>query len=236
MIATLITATVLATTVTGGLGSAEAWWSCPRALTQLPDHIRRWIPESLRALSVADCRPGRPEAADPRSPEPPARVHRPAATRPPVPGPRPGATPETPGRKEPASKKPALREPAPGKSERGESEPLRRQPERRKPESSRRQPERQDHPSPGQIAAAAALRQLGTPYVWGGGSSTGPTRGGFDCSGLALHAWSKAGVTLTHYTGTQFRQGRRVPFSQLRPGDLVFFGAAPAPPPTSAST
>ncbi|MEV4745469.1 NlpC/P60 family protein [Streptosporangium sp. NPDC049248] len=79
-------------------------------------------------------------------------------------------------------------------------------------------------PSRGQIAAVAALRQVGRPYVWGGGSSAGPTGGGFDCSGLALHAWSRAGARLPHYTGAQFRQGRRVPFSQLRAGDLVFFG------------
>lgn len=85
-------------------------------------------------------------------------------------------------------------------------------------------------PSPGQIAAVVALRQVGRPYVWGGGSSAGPTGGGFDCSGLALHAWSRAGVRLTHYTGTQFRQGRRVPFSQLRPGDLVFFGGGAKDP------
>lgn len=82
----------------------------------------------------------------------------------------------------------------------------------------------------GQIAAATALRQVGRPYVWGGGSSTGPTGGGFDCSGLALHAWAKAGARLTHYTGTQFRQGRRVPFSRLRPGDLVFFGGGTGDP------
>ncbi|MER5322863.1 C40 family peptidase [Streptosporangium roseum] len=77
---------------------------------------------------------------------------------------------------------------------------------------------------------AAALRQVGRPYVWGGGSSAGPTGGGFDCSGLALHAWSRAGAALTHYTGSQFRQGRRVPFSQLRPGDLVFFGGGAGDP------
>jgi len=82
----------------------------------------------------------------------------------------------------------------------------------------------------GRIAAAAALRQIGRPYVWGGGSSAGPTGGGFDCSGLVLHAWARAGARLTHYTGTQFRQGRRVPFSQLRPGDLVFFGGGGGDP------
>ncbi|WP_440067222.1 C40 family peptidase [Streptosporangium sp. OZ121] len=82
----------------------------------------------------------------------------------------------------------------------------------------------------GRIAAATALRQVGRPYVWGGGSSAGPTGGGFDCSGLALHAWAKAGARLTHYTGTQFRQGGRVPFSRLRPGDLVFFGGGSGDP------
>ncbi|MEV6861539.1 NlpC/P60 family protein [Streptosporangium subroseum] len=89
---------------------------------------------------------------------------------------------------------------------------------------------RSQPPDLGQIAAIAALRQIGRPYVWGGGSSAGPTGGGFDCSGLALHAWSKAGATLTHYTGSQFKQGRRVPFSQLRPGDLVFFGGGTGDP------
>ncbi|MFF5211240.1 C40 family peptidase [Streptosporangium sp. NPDC000396] len=102
-----------------------------------------------------------------------------------------------------------------------------------KPEAPRsssvlsRQPRRL---SPGQTAVAAALRQIGRPYVWGGGSSTGPTGGGFDCSGLTLHAWAKAGAKLSHYTGSQFRQGRRVPLSQLRPGDLVFFGGGTADP------
>ncbi|ACZ84554.1 hypothetical protein Aros01_01283 [Streptosporangium roseum] len=102
-----------------------------------------------------------------------------------------------------------------------------------RPEASRSlsAPARQSRlPSPGQTAVAAALRQVGRPYVWGGGSSAGPTGGGFDCSGLALHAWSRAGAALTHYTGSQFRQGRRVPFSQLRPGDLVFFGGGTGDP------
>ncbi|GAA1264197.1 hypothetical protein GCM10009677_15000 [Sphaerisporangium rubeum] len=84
--------------------------------------------------------------------------------------------------------------------------------------------------TPGAVAAGAALRQLGTPYIWGGGSRSGPTRGGFDCSGLALYAWSRAGVTLPHYTGTQFRRGHRIPFPHLRQGDLVFFGGGTTDP------
>lgn len=82
----------------------------------------------------------------------------------------------------------------------------------------------------GTTAAAAAVRQIGTPYVWGGGSSQGTTQGGFDCSGLALYAWSRAGVALPHYTGSQFTRGTRVPFSRLRTGDLVFFGGGTGDP------
>lgn len=92
--------------------------------------------------------------------------------------------------------------------------------------------------SKGDLAVAAALARLGTPFSWGGGSPSGPTRGigrgvsttGFDCSGLTLYAWSKAGVKLAHYTGTQFGQGRRVPLSELRKGDLVFFGGGTGDP------
>ncbi|PZG25584.1 hypothetical protein C1I98_34515 [Spongiactinospora gelatinilytica] len=84
----------------------------------------------------------------------------------------------------------------------------------------------------GRLAATAALSMMGMPFSWGGGSAEGATRGigrgsgtvGFDCSGLALYAWAQAGVRIAHYTGTQYRQGRRVREKRLRPGDLVFFG------------
>ncbi|MBB5774862.1 cell wall-associated NlpC family hydrolase [Nonomuraea jabiensis] len=90
----------------------------------------------------------------------------------------------------------------------------------------------------GQIAASAALDQLGVSFSWGGGSAKGPTIGigrgagtrGFDCSGLTLYAWSKAGITLAHYTGAQFRQGRRIPFRARRTGDLLFFGGGTGDP------
>ncbi|WP_343952639.1 C40 family peptidase [Nonomuraea longicatena] len=90
----------------------------------------------------------------------------------------------------------------------------------------------------GEVAARAALRQLGIPFSWGGGSPTGPTRGvgrgarttGFDCSGLTLYAWSQAGVKLPRHTGAQFRQGRRITLKDLRRGDLVFFGGGSGDP------
>ncbi|MFI6534912.1 NlpC/P60 family protein [Nonomuraea sp. NPDC050547] len=108
------------------------------------------------------------------------------------------------------------------------------------PDPERPTPSTKKNPRPtkGEAAATAALARLGTPFSWGGGAPSGPTRGigkgantvGFDCSGLTLYAWSKAGVTLGHYTGTQFRQGRRVALSDLRKGDLVFFGGGNGDP------
>ncbi|WP_326634939.1 NlpC/P60 family protein [Nonomuraea fuscirosea] len=90
----------------------------------------------------------------------------------------------------------------------------------------------------GQIAAAAALTQLGVSFSWGGGSAKGPTLGigrgattrGFDCSGLTLYAWSRAGIRLSHHTAAQFRQGRRIPLGARRTGDLLFFGGNPGAP------
>jgi len=72
----------------------------------------------------------------------------------------------------------------------------------------------------------AAAKEIGTPYVWGGGSFEGPTGGGFDCSGLVLYAAYQASdgrIRLPHYTGAQIRLGQAVPWSAKQPGDLIFF-------------
>ena len=77
-------------------------------------------------------------------------------------------------------------------------------------------------PSGGVGAVIAFARaQLGEPYVWG---AAGPSS--WDCSGLTLMAWRQAGVSLAHYTGSQWNQTSRVPLSDLQPGDLVFYGAS----------
>ncbi|GGJ88792.1 hypothetical protein GCM10010123_18000 [Pilimelia anulata] len=64
-----------------------------------------------------------------------------------------------------------------------------------------------------------ACSQIGKPYVWG---AEGP--GSYDCSGLTLAAWRKAGVGLPHNAAAQRRAMQSVSRSELRPGDLVFYG------------
>lgn len=67
-------------------------------------------------------------------------------------------------------------------------------------------------------AVQAAMAQLGDSYVWG---ADGPDS--FDCSGLMMYAWAKAGVSLSHSSKAQASEGRRVSKGDLMPGDLVFY-------------
>ena len=47
---------------------------------------------------------------------------------------------------------------------------------------------------------------------------------GFDCSGLMLYMFAGIGIKLDHYTGSQYNAGRKVPSSQMRRGDMIFYG------------
>ena len=74
--------------------------------------------------------------------------------------------------------------------------------------------------------------QMGVPYSWGGGLPNGPSAGvdsdagkiGFDCSGLTRYAFAGVGVLLPKYSGDQYNTGRKVPVSQAKRGDLLFWG------------
>jgi peptidoglycan DL-endopeptidase RipA len=74
--------------------------------------------------------------------------------------------------------------------------------------------------------------QMGVPYSWGGGNAAGPSNGieqgagtvGFDCSGLILYAFAGVGIKLPHYSGSQYDMGRKIPSSQMRRGDVIFYG------------
>ncbi len=73
----------------------------------------------------------------------------------------------------------------------------------------------------GSRAAAAvsyALAQVGDRYV---AAAAGPDS--FDCSGLTMTAWRQSGVSLPHYSYSQYSSTRRIPLSEAQPGDLVFY-------------
>jgi cell wall-associated NlpC family hydrolase len=65
-----------------------------------------------------------------------------------------------------------------------------------------------------------ALAYHGVPYLWAGAAPSG-----FDCSGLILYVYKQHGVTLPHYSGSQFLLGEKVAAADLAPGDVVFFGS-----------
>jgi cell wall-associated NlpC family hydrolase len=91
----------------------------------------------------------------------------------------------------------------------------------------------------------AALAQRGVPYSWGGGNTSGPSYGiccspsgksgssikGFDCSGLTVYAYARAGIQLPRTAAAQAGIGKRIPASlgtsALKAGDLVFYAYAP---------
>ena len=79
------------------------------------------------------------------------------------------------------------------------------------------------NPAPNQSVAvkrviAYAKQQLGKPYLW---AASGPAS--FDCSGLTMQAWARAGVSLPHYSVAQFEQSTRVSMADAKPGDLLFW-------------
>lgn len=75
-----------------------------------------------------------------------------------------------------------------------------------------------------QDAIDFARAQLGEPYVWG---ASGPDA--WDCSGLTMRSWEAGGISLPHYSVAQYEQSTPISPSDLRPGDLVFWGESNDP-------
>ena len=69
-----------------------------------------------------------------------------------------------------------------------------------------------------------ATQFLGTPYLWGGTSTAG-----FDCSGFTQYVYAHFGVSLGRTTYDQINDGPSISKSDLKPGDLVFFGTIDNP-------
>ncbi|MFW6693914.1 NlpC/P60 family protein [Streptomyces sp. MAR4 CNX-425] len=70
----------------------------------------------------------------------------------------------------------------------------------------------------GRRAVSYALDQVGKPYRAG---ADGPRA--FDSSGLTQRAWREAGVRIPRTARGQWRELRRVPLTELRPGDVVVY-------------
>ena len=61
-------------------------------------------------------------------------------------------------------------------------------------------------------------------YVFGGGRNAyDVSQGRFDCSGFVAWAFAQAGIKVGAHTDILKNLGKRVSFSEARPGDLVFF-------------
>lgn len=72
--------------------------------------------------------------------------------------------------------------------------------------------------SAGDAIVAEAKRYLGVPYVWGGSSPSG-----FDCSGYVQYVMRACGYSINRTASAQLENGYSVSYSNLQPGDLVFF-------------
>ena len=90
-----------------------------------------------------------------------------------------------------------------------------------------------------QEAINAGRKYIGTPYSWGGGDSSGPTRGiprsngpsganivGFDCSGFVQYCWAKAGVSVPRHTDALAQIGQPVPVGQEQIGDILLYSTS----------
>ncbi|MFE9250585.1 C40 family peptidase [Streptomyces sp. NPDC007088] len=67
-------------------------------------------------------------------------------------------------------------------------------------------------------ALKIAASKKGSPYGWG---AAGPHR--FDCSGLTLYSFKKAGKSLPRTAQAQYNKTRHISAGHRSKGDLVFF-------------
>ncbi|MFG2119664.1 NlpC/P60 family protein [Streptomyces sp. NPDC048710] len=70
----------------------------------------------------------------------------------------------------------------------------------------------------GERAVRYAMDQIGKPYQWG---AAGPKS--YDCSGLTSQAWDHAGTPIPRTSQEQWDRLKRIPLTDLRPGDLVIY-------------
>lgn len=65
-----------------------------------------------------------------------------------------------------------------------------------------------------------AMKFLGNRYVWGGTSLSNGT----DCSGFTMGIYRNFGISLPRVSRSQATVGKKITGSELKPGDLIFYG------------
>lgn len=75
------------------------------------------------------------------------------------------------------------------------------------------------HTDKANLIIATAENYIGVPYQWGGESPST----GFDCSGLVQYVFAQNGITLPRISRDQYTVGTPINFTDLQPGDLIFF-------------
>src|ERR1700761_7726646 len=77
------------------------------------------------------------------------------------------------------------------------------------------------------VVTSAAQGELGKPYIWDSPTDpNNPNPAGFDCSGLTMWCYNKAGIELPHSAISQYGKLAHRPVSEAQPGDLIFVGVA----------
>lgn len=70
---------------------------------------------------------------------------------------------------------------------------------------------------------ADAKKYLGVPYVWGGHNKANPWAG-MDCSGYVSQVYHDFGIEIPAYTVAMENNFREIPYSEVKPGDVGFYG------------
>ncbi len=91
-------------------------------------------------------------------------------------------------------------------------------PKENKP-STENKPSEEEVVTDGAKIATYAQGYVGCPYVYGG-----TTPSGFDCSGFVQYIYRQFGISINRTATAQLANGYWVARSEMKPGDLVFFG------------
>ncbi|MGV9196637.1 C40 family peptidase [Arcanobacterium canis] len=70
----------------------------------------------------------------------------------------------------------------------------------------------------GSSVVSTGLAYQGSPYVWGG-----VTPAGWDCIGFVRYVYAQHGVAIGSVPSSVLSAGTRVPYSQVRPGDILYW-------------